>query len=221
MRSLYIPMWHWVIVCCDINLLTVIESLLLLLPEALGHLKYQRTRTTGGVVNLVDGLAIVERDNGQQLRDLLRRKELTAGFAGLRGIHIHKKLVGIAKSVNLIILELEVQLRDSLENLLQGLIPVIQSSAQFHTVHIIILEEALKPTLVIDSTIRRHKILESPLQGLVEIVVVLHIFYDIAEKFGGLDEKAQILHRYISANLSHLVGKILITLKTLRLSLVD
>lgn len=65
--------------------------------KVLFSLQEQRTRTTGWVINFIDTSLLVHCKLGNQPRNVLRRKKLTARFTRIRRIVRDQKLIGITK----------------------------------------------------------------------------------------------------------------------------
>ena len=84
----------------QVDLLSEEPAAHVLLTEHLRELQQQRARAAGRVVDAVDALLAHDRDAGQHFADLLRREELTARLARVRGVHRHEVLVGVAEGVD-------------------------------------------------------------------------------------------------------------------------
>ena len=118
------------------------------LAEHLRELQQQRPGAACRVVDLVDlGLAH-HRDPRQQLGDLLRGEELTAGLACARGVHRHQVLVGVAERVDGVAVEVaEVQVADGVEQLHELLVALRDGRAELGAVDVEVVEQALEVVL--------------------------------------------------------------------------
>ena len=106
------------VVCGGVLLLTIEALAHVLGTKELGELKQQRARTAGRVVHLVHTRLVAYNNLGEELRNLLRRKELTARLAGVGRVHVHEVLVGVTEQVDLGVAHTaEVEIADSLDNL--------------------------------------------------------------------------------------------------------
>ena len=107
-----------------VHLLSVVLQVLVLLSYRFGELQQERTRTAGGVVNLLNARIVPRSQPGQEFRHLLRREELSATLACLASVHLHQELVGVAEGVVLgvVVARTEVHRADSLEDLCQQLV---------------------------------------------------------------------------------------------------
>ena len=132
--------------------------------EHLGELQQQRARAAGRVVDLVDlGLAD-HGDPGEQFGDLLRRVELAAGLAGVRGVHAHEVLVGVAEGVDRVVGEAvaEVEVADGVEQLDELLVALGHGRAELGAVDVEVVEEALDVVLASRRRPRRPRCWRRP-----------------------------------------------------------
>ena len=91
------------VIRCDVDFLPK-EAVADSVPsQHLFCLQQQRTGTAGRVIDLVDFLLAYRTQPGQQLRNIGRRKELTAGLARIAGVHGHQVFIGIAKGINVML----------------------------------------------------------------------------------------------------------------------
>ena len=77
-------------------------------------------------------------DTRKEFADFLRRIVFAATLTGIRGIHGHKVLVGIAEEVDLIVVVLasEVDTADIVENLGKLFATLLDSSAEFVRINV-------------------------------------------------------------------------------------
>ena len=75
-----------------------VESVVDVLPaQHLRHFQQQRARTTGRVIDLVDSRFADGAEACQQLRNISRGEILPALFPGIRSVHAHQVLIGVAE----------------------------------------------------------------------------------------------------------------------------
>ena len=104
-------------------------------------LQQQRTGTAGRVIYLVDFLFAYRTKPGQQLRNIGRRKELTAGLARIAGVHGHQVFVGIAKSINVMLFHIsKVHICYAVQQLHELFIAFGNGRTQLVAVHIVIIK---------------------------------------------------------------------------------
>lgn len=78
----------------------ILNDMVLKLPLCL---QQQGARAGSGVVDFVDVVLPVHGQAGNELRHVLRRKEFATRLAGVGGIIVNQKFVGIAEQVNLVV----------------------------------------------------------------------------------------------------------------------
>ena len=87
---------------------------------------------------------------GEQLGDLLRRVVLAAGLAGVRGVHLHEVLVGVAEGVDRVVREVaEVEVADGVEQLDELLVALGDGGAELGAVDVEVVEQALDVVLAV------------------------------------------------------------------------
>ena len=72
-------------------------------PQHLFCFQQEGAGATGRVIYLVNFRFPNRSQTGQQFRNISRSKELTARFSGVAGVHGHQILIGIAKSINVVV----------------------------------------------------------------------------------------------------------------------
>ncbi len=174
-----------------VNLLPVETLPHILLAYDLRHLQQQRTRPAGGVVHLLHLPLAVRGNLCQQAAYLLRRKELAARLARIAGIHRHQILIGVAKSVNLMLLRRpQVHIANGIQNSRKSLVALLHRVAEFARIDIQVLEQT--PHIVL--TRRPHRRLldsrKDRRQRLVEVRVVLRAAAHISEELARQDKEA-------------------------------
>ena len=142
-------------------------------------------------------------------RDLLRREELAAGLAGVRGVHRHQVLVGVAERVDGVVVEVaEVQVADGVQQLDELLVALRHGRAELGAVDVEVVEQTLEVVLAVRPDRRPLDVAEDPLQGLVEVLVVLRPRADVDEQVAGQDVEALLRHRLRPTVLSLRVGQV-------------
>ena len=134
----------------DVDLLPEKSLTNMVLAQDLGGFQKQGTRTAGGVVNLVDFRLPDRRKARQQVRNLLRRKELPALFARVGGVHAHQILVSIAEGVDRAVLIFsELHIGDGIEELYELFIALGDRRAQLVGIDVEIVEQPLEGVLTL------------------------------------------------------------------------
>ena len=119
------------VVCGMINLLTEETLFDDMFVKLFLRLQKQRAGTCRRVVNLIDSTLIVYSQTSNKLRDALRGEELATGLTGVGGLVVNQELVGIAKEVYVVVLEVaEVQSLHTLYDRRQTAVLVLHSVAE-------------------------------------------------------------------------------------------
>ena len=130
------------VVSGQVDLLAEEPAAHILLTEHLRELQQQRARATGRVVDAVDARLAHDRDAGQHLADLLRREELTARLARVRGVHRHEVLVGVAEGVDRGLPVGQVKVPDRLYEPRELVVALGHRAAQLGGVDVHVVEQA-------------------------------------------------------------------------------
>ena len=190
------------VVSGQVDLLTVEATLDIVLAQHFFHLQQQGAGTAGGVIDLVDLRFADGAEAGQQLRNIGGSEILTALFTGIGGIHSHQIFVGITKQVGIDAISREQRhLRYAVQQLYQHLVALGNSFANCLAVHIEIVKQTCKIILSVSAVGAALNVVEHTLQRLVQVVVLVRPGEEIAEQFGGQDEKALFLHQPFSGRL--------------------
>ena len=87
----------------DIDFLSKKAVAYCIVAQHLHRFQQQGTRTTSGIVHLVDLRFSHRTQQGEQLGHIRRSEKLPAGFSGIAGVHGHQVLIGIAKGINVMV----------------------------------------------------------------------------------------------------------------------
>ena len=184
------------VVRCDVNFLS---------KEAVAHgipsqhlfcLQQQRTGTAGRIIDLVDFLLAYRTQPGQQLRNIGRCKELTAGLARIAGVHGHQVFVGIAKSINVMLFHIaKVHICHAVQQLHKLLIALGNGRPQLVAVHIVIIKQPCKLPLGGAALCGFFNMSEHSFQRFIEVFIVGCFCPHIAEQLTGQDEEPFFLYQ--------------------------
>ena len=118
--------------------------------QYLGGLQQQGAGPAGGIVDFVDLRLAIDGDTGQQLGHLLGREVLAAALAGVGGVHTHQVLVGVAKSVDgVVLIVTQLHVPHAVHQLHQPLVALGHRAAQLVAVHVHVVEQALEIVLAV------------------------------------------------------------------------
>ena len=191
-----------------VHLLTEVFQIGILSANGLGKLQQQRTRATGWVVDLLDVRILPGSQTGQEFADLLGREELTAALAGLRGVHLHQKFVGVAKGVvvRIVITGTEIHLGNGLQDLGQELVALDDGRAKCCTIHREVAKQP--PQVVLRGCAQRRSLdaAEDVGEALVQVLVPVGSLHHILEELRGQDEIALFLDHLLPDVFGHLVA---------------
>ena len=163
-------------------------------PQYLCELEKQRARAARRVIHLVDARLAADDYAGQKLGDLLRREELSAGLAGVGGVHVHEVLVSVAKEVNVgVCYAAKVEVTDTGDDLCQAVLPLGQAAAQFVGGDVNVVKEALEVLLGGQAHGRALDGLEDLRHMDVKVLVLLRSLCHVLEELGRQDEVALLL----------------------------
>ena len=99
-------------------------------------------------VHLVDGRLADDGDSCEELRDFLWRVVLAARLSGLRRVHLHEVLVGVAEDVDRVVLEVaEREVANGIEELTELGVSVGDGVAEFGAVDVEVVKEAVEIVL--------------------------------------------------------------------------
>ena len=181
----------------------------ILFAQNLRRFQQQGAGAAGRVIDLVDlGLAHNGKA-GQQFRDLLRGKELTAALASVGGVHTHQVLIRIAKRINRVFLVFtELHRADAVQQLDKHCVALCHRSAKLVAVDINIIEQTGKVVLALGAFCRILDMTEDGLHRHVEVIVLRCTGTDIDEQFRRQDKEAFGLHQVIPRLLGLLVRQL-------------
>ena len=180
----------------EVDLLTIETITHILFAEDLGELQQQRTRTAGRVIDFVHLFFAHEGQAAKQIADLLRCEELTTRLACAAGVHGHKKLISITKSVNAVVLVVtQLHVADTVKELAEFLVAFREGGAQLRAIDIHIGKESSEIAFAVCTLCTLLDGAESILKGDIEVLVVLGTTAHIAEQLAWEDKEALFLYQ--------------------------
>ena len=176
----------------NIDLLTEKSVTHVFRAEYLGKLQQQGAGAAGRIINLVDRCFADGGYSGKKLRNLLWRIVFPAAFTCIGSIHAHEEFIGIAESVNgiVLIIAAEVHALNALQQFDQLFIAFGYGIAQFFTVDVHIVKQTFKTVFAFRTGCGFLYMLECLFQRCIQIVVLCGIPADIGKKFSRQNEKA-------------------------------
>lgn len=187
----------------QVDLLPVEALADVLLAEDPGKVEQERAGAAGGVVDFVDFAFADQGQAGEQFGNVLRGEELTAAFAGVGGIHGHEEFVGIAKSVNVVVLvAAERHLADAIHEGNQALVAFHDGAAEFIAVDVDVVEETFEVRFAFFALAGGFDVAEDAGEGHVEVEVMRGFLADVMEEFTGEDEETLDLNQIVTGDFS-------------------
>ncbi len=179
-----------------VDFLSEIAEVGIVVPDGFGKLHKQGTAAAGGVVYLLDVRVVVRGEARQEFADLLRRVELATRLACIACVHLHQILVGIAESINGVVLEIgavQVHIANSQQHFAEQAVAHLNRVAELGVVHREIGEQAPHRLLAGRAYGTGFDGAEDTLESDIEVLVLLRSPADIAEELKFTLEVQQML----------------------------
>ena len=167
----------------DVYFLTIKSVEHVLRAENLGKFQKQGTAAAGRVVNLVDLSPACGYDSCEQLAHFLRGEELTSRLAGIAGVHRHQELVGIAESIDGIVLQIaEPKVAYALHNLAELVVAFRHGVTELFAVDIDVIKQSFEVFLARCAVGRAFDGVKYLRKSDIEVLVTCCPFSDILKK---------------------------------------
>lgn len=194
------------VVCGDVDLLAKEAAAHALLTQNLLELEQQRTGAARRVVDLVHARPVADDDARQELGHLLRREELAARFARRTRVHVHEKLVGIAKQIDLGVADpTEVEPFDTLDDAHQAAVAFGNTRPELVRVEIDVVEQAAEILFGSRPHARPLDSGKHHSERLVKVGVPVTSGGNVLKELRRKDEKALFVNHRLASTLGLLV----------------
>lgn len=192
------------IVSCDVNFLPEETEFDVFPAENFNGVQEQGAGAASRIVNLVDFRFVDGTEPREEFGDFSGRKELAAGLASVGGVHGHQIFVGVADSVNRVIVE--IHFSNAVENFNKALVPFGDSAAELVAVYVEVIEQALETVFKNAAPGRFFNVAENFFKRLIQISVARGIPVDVDEELTGENEKALFLYKTFASFFGFRVG---------------